>query len=824
MQKFTKRITSGITVLSVIVFCAFNFSVYAQINKSNQKISSDLLELVPGKLKSYVPGRLKSQVINSTVKTQKTPEALSLVPYNDYIRIKNGKVLIQVIAENNGDALADNLKKLGFIKSGVYERKITGYISVDSILSLNAVKELKYAAPAYKPMNNSGIALTNGDIALKSDVVRNSLGIDGSGSKIGILSDSYNSLNGASLGIESGDLPGAANPYGYNSEIEVLEDITDGTDEGRGMMEIVHDIAPGAELAFHTAFNGDASFAEGILKLAEAGCNIISDDVTYFNEPFFQDGIIAQAVDKAVKKYHVSYFSSAGNYARESYQSKFRNSGDTTLVINPYGGYILGEYILHDFDPGEGVDNFQKVTFGPGDLLLYAFQWDEPFASASPSSPGSASDLDIFLTLEENAQTVILESINANEGLDPYEVLGVVNNGTDSLSAYIAVGKWLGVSGDNPDPNMIKYVNFGENLIDEYHTKSATCFGHSNSAKVQSVGASAWFFTPEYGVDPPEINYFSSVGGTPILMRPNGKRLRRPEIRKNPDFVATDGGNTTFFGQQINDGDNFPNFFGTSASAPHAAGVMALLNEISNNKVRTSFLENCLAFTAIDMDDPFTPYFDKHYDFATGYGLIQADKAADLLIKFTMEPLSVAATCSEDPEETRNWVISNPNNYNVELNWEIYGSEQEGSITVEPGETTITTEAVSYFNLMVISWNVSRCNSFDAAYSRGEVCSRSTKSAITADTYDKNLQVVTQVYPNPVISDININIYTEQSEKVYVNIYQSNGTVVINENYKTKEGLNTIQLNLDDLQEGVYMIKIYNNSDQILDSRTFIKQ
>jgi hypothetical protein len=59
------------------------------------------------------------------------------------------------------------------------------------------------------------------------------------------------------------------------------------------MMQIIHDIAPGADLAFYTAFYSEQDFANGILALAAAGCKVIVDDVSYFDEPFFQNGVVA---------------------------------------------------------------------------------------------------------------------------------------------------------------------------------------------------------------------------------------------------------------------------------------------------------------------------------------------------------------------------------------------------------------------------------------------------------------------------------------------------------------------------------------------------
>ena len=91
------------------------------------------------------------------------------------------------------------------------------------------------------------------------------------------------------------------------------------------MLQIVHDVAPGASLAFYTGDNSEADFASGIGTLAAAppagaGAKVIADDLGYFDEPFFQDGIVAQAVD-SVEAQGVAYFSAAGNDGTLSYQN-----------------------------------------------------------------------------------------------------------------------------------------------------------------------------------------------------------------------------------------------------------------------------------------------------------------------------------------------------------------------------------------------------------------------------------------------------------------------------------------------------------------------
>ncbi len=139
------------------------------------------------------------------------------------------------------------------------------------------------------------------------------LAVTGAGIKVGVLSDSFDDLGAAAADEADGALP--------SSGVTVLSDLSfGGTDEGRAMLQVVHDVAPDASLYFATAFVSEAQFAANILALAAAGCKVICDDVSYDDEPFFQNGVVAQAIE-TVEQEGVVYLTAAGNNASNAYQA-----------------------------------------------------------------------------------------------------------------------------------------------------------------------------------------------------------------------------------------------------------------------------------------------------------------------------------------------------------------------------------------------------------------------------------------------------------------------------------------------------------------------
>ncbi|MBC2776021.1 S8 family serine peptidase [Parasphingopyxis marina] len=509
-------------------------------------------------------------------------------------------VVVDIAAEDPAAALAA-LEALGLQKGSMFGNIVSGLLPVASISALEAIDGLRFAQ-ASQMVTRGGSTTNQADSALTADDVRGDFALDGTGIGIGVLSDSFNDLGGYATDIGTGDLPAG---------IIVLDDSTVGeTDEGRAMLQIVHDIAPGADLYFHTAFTGIAAFAQGIIDLANAGATVIVDDVGYLNSPMFQDGIISQAVD-TVTAGGAFYFSAAGNSADDSYESAFTASGVTEVN---FGGE------LHDFDPTAGVDTSLTFELGAGESIQLSFQWDQPFFSVSGGA-GSQSDVDIVI-YEAGTTNIIGGSFDNNLGGDAVEIFTFTNTTGATAQFDLGIVLFSGAA-----PGLMKFVDFvGDANWLEYDVDASTVFGHPNADGAFAVGASAYFFTPEFGQNPPLANSYTSLGGTPILFDIFGNRLATAIDRMNVDFVAVDGGNTTFFGSDV-EPDGFPNFFGTSAAAPAAAAVVALLLQAAPNATWAQ-IDSVLKSTAIDMEAAGT-------DALTGAGLIQAAAALLALLDIT---------------------------------------------------------------------------------------------------------------------------------------------------------------------------------------------
>jgi hypothetical protein len=219
----------------------------------------------------------------------------------------DGSITVDVALTGPAANARAAFESYGLTNISTYGNHISGRVPIAALGTIARNGSVLSVRPALST-TRAGLTTSQGDRAQRTNEVRRVFGLNGAGVKIGALSDSFDCrhtpltddpqarFTTAAQDVANGDLP----------VVQVLKelpepDCTDvGTDEGRAMLQLMHDVAPGAKLAFHTASVSQTDFAAGIVALANAGAQVIVDDVIYFAEPMFQDGVIAQAVD-AVK-------------------------------------------------------------------------------------------------------------------------------------------------------------------------------------------------------------------------------------------------------------------------------------------------------------------------------------------------------------------------------------------------------------------------------------------------------------------------------------------------------------------------------------------
>ncbi|MBS0449581.1 MAG: S8 family serine peptidase [Proteobacteria bacterium] len=513
----------------------------------------------------------------------------------------SGRVKVKI----SGTASQRVLSKIAAIGGTVQyvaskKTSVLATIPLAQVEALAALPDVQRIAPAPAYRTNVGALTSQGYIAHGANTVVAG-GHDGTGVRVGVLSDSASPSIVATL-ISSGDLP---------PDVTVLPgQAGSGEDEGAAMMEIIHDVAPGAKLFFATADPTDAAFADNIRTLRDTyHCDIIVDDVTYFDEGVFQDGEIAQAVNDVTAD-GALYFSAAGNSGNVTFGTTGTWEGDFTP--GPASGPPLpAGYTLHNFASGQAYDALTVAT------QYILAKWSDPLGA-------STNDYDLFV-LNAAGTSVLCSSVNVQSGAsDPTEFCRRNNSANPfPVGARIVIAKkasaatralhldtergalTIGTSG----------ATFGHNAGTQTVTLAATYWASAHTGTKPFVGGTA---NPieTFSSDGPR-KYFYNADGTPItpgnfLFGTNGG-----ETLVKPTITAADGVSTKT--------PLFLPFFGTSAAAPHAAAVAALVKSARPDYTNTQIL-NALQATALD--DGATVGVDRD----SGYGIVMAPAAVSYAI------------------------------------------------------------------------------------------------------------------------------------------------------------------------------------------------
>jgi hypothetical protein len=645
------------------------------------------------------------------------------------------EVLIDAIATSDPQALKTSLQNLGLRDVAVFSNDVGGWLPVNQLANASAVAGLHFARAAM-PRTRSSVVATQGDFAQETSVVRATYpSLTGTGVTVGVLSDSFNCFAQYAGNISPSGYNGYA-PFGFTATyaddqqpssaeaastsalpagVNVVEEATcldygapeqlPFTDEGRAILQIIHAVAPGAGLAFYTAVNSEADFATGITKLAAAGAKVIDDDVGYPDEPFFQDGLVAQAIN-TVEAEGVAYFSSAGNDGHLSYEN-------TTPSFATAGTGSQANEKLLNFDPS-GTTTTTTLPLNipqlfPGEFIYLVVAWDQPYVTGSPNSGGATSSIDIciqgggadLVTDNNSYPSSVTCSGGSSVGGDPVQFLIIGNPASASgYTAAESVTITIGLVNGTTTPGRVKFVleddGAGSTINSPFNTNSPTIQGHPGAATAAAVGAAFYFNTPQCGTSPATLESYSSAGGDPTLFDTSGNRLATPMFRQKPDFVGPDGVNNTFLGdtladQQMSittsiagceDNESFPNFFGTSAAAPHAAAAAALMLQ-ANPALTPTQIITAIQTSALPMTGTGT---STSYDYDDGHGFVQID-AAFAQLPAAAPSISVSpATVSVGSPATLTWVGINVSGCTASGAWS--GAESaSGSQTVTPSAT-----------------------------------------------------------------------------------------------------------------------------------------
>ena len=499
-------------------------------------------------------------------------------------------VMVDILADVTPEVLA-RIRSLG----GTVINSVPKYRGIRARLPLAAVEPLA-GLDAVQSIHPADQAVTRkddtseGDVAHRANSARTIHSVDGTGIGIGVLSNGVDTLSARQ---SSDDLP---------DRVTVLPRQEGQGSEGTAMLEIVHDLAPGADLYFATASGGgEPLLASNIEALCEAGADVIVDDVYFPREAAFQDGIVAQAVNAAVADGCV-VISAGGNGGNKNDGTSGVWEGDYAAGSSlPVNGVSVG--VLHDF--GGGVVKNRIAQDSP---FAYVLQWADPLGA-------STNDYDLFLVdADDNVLASSTDSQNGRQ--DPVEIIFSI--GDNHANARLLIVKTAGAAD--------RYLRLDANAGRLATSTAGNLFGHSAAGNAITVAAvdvraarrAGGVFNGTESVrrsnsDGPRRIFFEADG---TAITPGNFSSTGGRVLQKPDLAAATCVSTSTPG--------FSRFCGTSAAAPHAAAIAALMLEAAGgpDNVTLANLRTAMTGSALDIEATGV-------DQDSGAGIVMAPGAVD---------------------------------------------------------------------------------------------------------------------------------------------------------------------------------------------------
>ena len=458
-----------------------------------------------------------------------------------------------------------------------------------------------------------GATTSEGDRILHADAVRQQLSLDGSGVRVGVISDGLKGIfasncttcaGDAGGPISTGDLPDAigvrnaagvltsvsggitARSFQQNSDVEGLPPaqpvcaFPGAGAEGTAILEIVHDLAPGARLSFANA-DTDLAFARAVNFLASTN-DIVMDDLGFFGDAYDGTSFVSSNTAAALNNPAFpirAYFTSVGNSADEHYYGAYQSSGTDGQAI----AALSAPGHLHLFQQNDGTTDvlglgpqpYNVILLPRGGEVVIFLSWDDPMGR-------SANNYDLYL-VERATGRVVASSTDVQRGAqDPIEFIDYVNNGSTGMFEILVQNVR-----DAAQPKNINLFSFEPECANDgprvlsgtrherhnYNTAAYSVSAQSDAGgspvSVVSVGAicSASATAANVFRANPNDSCIDTTNSTLEFFSSRGPTI---DGRQKPDVSAIDGVSITGAGA-------FGTiFFGTSAAVPHVAAIAAL--------------------------------------------------------------------------------------------------------------------------------------------------------------------------------------------------------------------------------------------------------
>lgn len=465
---------------------------------------------------------------------------------------------------------------LGVVQAWAPAGQLTNVAALPWVQRLT-VPQYALAAPTQAAITRVSSAPPSVDQFLGAAAFRKATGDTGQGVMVGVISSG---AAGVSQSQSVGDLP--ANVW---VDPSLPGDSSNGAGgEGTAMMEIVHTLAPGAELAF-CGPNTTAEFLNCLTDLQQHGAQIIVDDQTYPVTAYFTNDSDVTAVQQwQAQNPSVRLVTAAGNFATSFWSGTY-----TPLTITPTTINGVTYTQANNFGTNANPNPYMDINVAPGQLA-YVLEWDDPWvpsAKVTSTTPNDPNDYDLILydangnvlacsqgvTGDQNGCNQAGAAASATPG--PQPIMGNEWTNTSS-SAVVNVKLAIYYRAGTPGTALKLFVaspNSCEVLINPVNPVGSIV-GHAALPYPAMITVGA-LYGPDALNNQYALEQYSSQGPVNLPL------LTSTPIQK-PDFVGVDGVSVSGAGGFPPAGcgqpaPNPPVFYGTSAAAPDVAALIALL-------------------------------------------------------------------------------------------------------------------------------------------------------------------------------------------------------------------------------------------------------